>query len=79
MRGCGKGHHYLLHRDQNFAKDDRTNDDKGDQIKEQAQGQKGGVTQNDATESPHDDCIVLYLIIFIHGNLSIDIDFHRAV
>ena len=49
MRGCGKGHHYLLHRDQNFVKDDRTNDNKGDQIKEQAQGQKGGVTQNDAT------------------------------
>jgi hypothetical protein len=23
-------------------------------------------------------CIVLYLIIFIHSNLSIDIDFHRA-
>jgi hypothetical protein len=34
MRGCGKGHHYLLHRDQNFVKNDRTNDDKGDRFKE---------------------------------------------
>ena len=58
IRGCGKGHHYLLHRGQNFVKDDRTNDDNGDRIKEQTQGQKVGVTQNDATESPHGESVV---------------------